>query len=1069
MATLSSHSIMLFQKSLQDMIKGIRTNKKGEADFIQQCLDEIRQELKHKEVMVKVIAVSKMTYLYMLGHDMDFAAFNVIEIMSEASFANKRVGYLAATLAFHERLDVLPLCTNLIKKDLQSSNQFEVGLALTCLANLCTPELAHDVVSDVVQLLNSQRNYVRKKAVLCLYKVIQQYPGALRPSFPRLFEKLDESSDKCDPDPVVRCAVVSVLCELSRKHPANYLGLAVSFYNLLCSQLNNWTMIKIVKLFAALTPHEPRLGKKIAEPMTNIINTTAAKSLAFEACLTVAIGLGKTQLPVLKLALEKLRSFIEDTDQNLKFLGLVGMSHFMAGNPKMLVEFRENIVDCLKDSDFNIRSRALDLTQGLVSKKSLQNVVAKMTEQLVRNPPDDEWTNLLIKRIVQTIIQDDYACVTDFEWYLRVLMDLTQTQSTNFEHGELIANQFLEVTQRVTELRQFSVKCMVVLLSSPAVLTAATNVERSTHWKILRVAAHLVAEHVQFVKNIPQLLESLVDSRLVSFPGDFQSVCVSSIQKITLYVIENKIKTLDEVLAMLEAGRSKGDNEAKGMDIYYNCPDIETQERALVLKKFVLTAQVEAIQIQEVQKVVLETISVELKPVPLDAQRQVPIPEGLDLETPIAIPIDASFSSADESEEEEEKALQKSFDKDSSAKDEKGKIRKTGKAQDTKEYRKAHAALYLADKGGDTGARTAKDESLPPMVALPKDLRAEVDLGVKGLHKSKKSAPKTQTLQKSFDAPTGYTAKTSVSPKKSEKEEDDGLNIDILKPVGKNEVLPEIKAYVRPEVQQEDDEKQKRKEQRKAKADGYTLVGSLKVRPRKDLLLLATTQYDVDVTIIAPPLAPSSNFSVLIRLANKIALSLHHVEIVFDNLPPFLSLEGSEKKIAVEGKIGVKETKDVPCQFRVEDWAALYAAMPLALNVTLHYKTKEVKHTRVPMGFTLPFWMFCSGAKEPEEATSTFKTCIEAAQGQRTFGCTIPAPDPKELLLSLANDHQYTIVEILDDAATLCVITAGGVAAVYLKAISSGGLQVVTRSPMEALAMAVRNDVMIAHKGTATE
>lgn len=43
--------------------------------------------------------------------------------------------------------------------------------------------------------MTSSRPYLRKKAVLIMYKVFLQFPEALRPAFPRLKEKLE------DPDP----------------------------------------------------------------------------------------------------------------------------------------------------------------------------------------------------------------------------------------------------------------------------------------------------------------------------------------------------------------------------------------------------------------------------------------------------------------------------------------------------------------------------------------------------------------------------------------------------------------------------------------------------------------------------------------------------------------------------------------------------------------------------------------------------------------------------------------------------------------------------------------------------
>ena len=46
----------------------------------------------------------------------------------------------------------------------------------------------------------------------------------------------------------VQCAAVSVICELARKHPKNYLSLAPTFFKLMSNSTNNWMLIKIIKL-----------------------------------------------------------------------------------------------------------------------------------------------------------------------------------------------------------------------------------------------------------------------------------------------------------------------------------------------------------------------------------------------------------------------------------------------------------------------------------------------------------------------------------------------------------------------------------------------------------------------------------------------------------------------------------------------------------------------------------------------------------------------------------------------------------------------------------------------------
>ena len=145
-----------------------------------------------------------------------------------------------------------------------------------------------------------------------------RYPEALRQAFPRLKEKLE------DPDPGVQSAAVNVICELARKNPRNYLSLAPTFFKLMTTSQNNWMLIKIIKLFGALTPLEPRLGKKLIEPLTNLIHSTSAMSLLYECINTViavliSISSGMpNHSAAIQLCVQKLRILIEDSDQNLK-------------------------------------------------------------------------------------------------------------------------------------------------------------------------------------------------------------------------------------------------------------------------------------------------------------------------------------------------------------------------------------------------------------------------------------------------------------------------------------------------------------------------------------------------------------------------------------------------------------------------------------------------------------------------------------------------------------------------------------------------------------------------------
>ena len=61
---------------------------------------------------------------------------------------------------------------------------------------------------------------------------------------------------------------------------------------------------------------------------------------------------------VIRLCMEKLKEFIEDPDQNLKYLGLVGLVNLMRSNPKVVAKHKSLVMECLLDDDVTIRLRA---------------------------------------------------------------------------------------------------------------------------------------------------------------------------------------------------------------------------------------------------------------------------------------------------------------------------------------------------------------------------------------------------------------------------------------------------------------------------------------------------------------------------------------------------------------------------------------------------------------------------------------------------------------------------------------------------------------------------------------
>ncbi|XP_074026744.1 adaptor-related protein complex 3, delta 1 subunit-like garnet [Leptinotarsa decemlineata] len=637
----------MFDKNLTDLVRGIRNNKENEAKYISECMEGIKQELRQDNLSVKSNAIAKLTYLQMLGYDISWAGFNIIEVMSSSKFTLKRIGYLAASQSFHCDSELLMLTTNMIRKELNSQNQYEAGLALTSLSCYISIDLARDLSNDILTLLSSTKPYIRKKAVLMMYKVFLKYPEALRPAFPRLKEKLE------DADPGVQSAAVNVVCELARKNPKNYLSLAPVFFKLMTTSTNNWMLIKIIKLFGALTPLEPRLGKKLIEPLTNLIHSTSAMSLLYECINTVIAVLISisTGMPnhaaSIQLCVQKLRILIEDSDQNLKYLGLLAMSKILKTHPKSVQAHKDLILQCMEDKDESIRLRALDLLYGMVSKKNLMEIVKKLMVHMDK-AEGTIYRDELLSKIILICSQNNYQFITNFEWYITVLVELAQMEFGS-KQGHIIGAQIMDVCIRVQAIRCFAVNEMAQVLDVYTSTSQFTIMQ-----EVLYAAAWLCGEFVSELKDMEKTLKSMLKYKVL--PQHIESVFLQNILKIYAhligkYEIEEKY---DEILKVCDMVTEKMNESIKS-------GELEVQERASIslfvikivheeisMKKTIKTSEMPALDsssennVKSISEELISMFCGELNPVAPKAQKKVPLPEGLDLDVPINDPIEES-------------------------------------------------------------------------------------------------------------------------------------------------------------------------------------------------------------------------------------------------------------------------------------------------------------------------------------------------------------------------------------------------------------------------------------------
>ncbi|KAI0119210.1 Adaptor protein complex AP-3 delta subunit [Daldinia grandis] len=703
----------MFEKSLYDLIRGLRNHKGNEKEYIQNCLKECRSEIRGQDLDLKATALLKLVYLEMFGHDMSWASFNVLEVMASSKYHQKRVGYLGAIQSFRPDTEVLMLATNLLKKDLTAASTTTIALPIVTLPHVITPSLALSVLSDLLPRLSHTHPAIRKKTIVTLYRLALVYPETLRAAWPKIKERLMDRAE----DPSVTAAIINVICELGWRRPHDFLPLAPRLFELLVDSGNNWMAIKLIKLFATLTPLEPRLVRKLLPPLTEIIQTTPAMSLLYECISGIIQGgiLGSGEdadgrEEIASLCVNKLRGMIMvDGDPNLKYVALLAFNQIVLTHPWLVAQQEDVILECIDSADISIRIKALDLVQGMVSGDNLVSIVSRLMRQLKLSSGDRKTTNHsgpssgdsddedfektidsaprsanqslplpddyrvdVINRILSMCSQNNYGFLTDFEWYIDILTQLVRTaplprpvddidllsasgRLSNGDISEKIGNELRNIAVKVQALRPACVRAAEAIISQ---LNSETRIGHSIASGTLKPAAWILGEFCTELSSPEDTLGALLQLSQKTSPPESLAACLQAAMKIFSLVAG------DQLTPWTPERKSKVSllmaRIIHSFEALVQHPNLEVQERAVeFIELLKLTAEAASSQEASTETVhqdppLLLTQAIpslfagwELNSVAQTAQKNVPLPEGLDLDEPINPNLNFLLASAD--------------------------------------------------------------------------------------------------------------------------------------------------------------------------------------------------------------------------------------------------------------------------------------------------------------------------------------------------------------------------------------------------------------------------------------
>ncbi|KAF7134078.1 hypothetical protein CNMCM5793_005707 [Aspergillus hiratsukae] len=495
------------------------------------------------------------------------------------------------------------------------------------------------LLPDVLSRLSHSRGVVRKKAVVCLYRLALVYPEALKFAWPKLRERLMDDEEESS----VTTAVINVIFDGG----------------------NNWMAIKIIKLFATLTPLEPRLIRKLTGPLMNIIETTTAMSLLYE-CINGVIQGGildgdealEERDQVASLCVGKLRGMIvANSDPNLSV-------------------HCDVIMDCLEDADISIRIQALELAARMVTSDTLQSVIDRLLKQLQdattfdsvesRHSAATETMNNqkgpitlpvsyrvdVMHQILDICSFNNYSDLYDFEWYVDLLVELMkllprQTKQPRFLRAvrSLEDDSGDEIMSRIcSEIRNIAVRVSGVRLQATRAAEHLISVENRnalflqphTDGHALGSLAWVVGEYSGCLSAPRRTLQSLIDMSNMSLPAKALSLYVQAVPKVLIQVANDpgqdwNTATVCEISLLFA-------QVIKFLESLAVHPDLDVQERAiefLEMVRLAADALVTERHGSEAMPFLLSSImpglfsGLELNPVAIGAQRKVPFPGNL--------------------------------------------------------------------------------------------------------------------------------------------------------------------------------------------------------------------------------------------------------------------------------------------------------------------------------------------------------------------------------------------------------------------------------------------------------
>ncbi|KYO31293.1 hypothetical protein Y1Q_0006455 [Alligator mississippiensis] len=431
-------------RGLAVFISDIRNCKSKEAEIkrINKELANIRSKFKGDKALdgySKKKYVCKLLFIFLLGHDIDFGHMEAVNLLSSNRYTEKQIGYLFISVLVNSNSELIRLINNAIKNDLASRNPIFMGLALHCIANVGSREMAEAFAGEIPKILvaGDTMDSVKQSAALCLLRLYRTSPDLVPMGdwTSRVVHLLN------DQHLGVVTAATSLITTLAQKNPEEFktsVSLAVSRLSRIVTSASTdlqdytyyfvpapWLSVKLLRLLQCYPPPEdPAVRGRLTECLETILNKAqeppkskkVQHSNAKNAVLFEAISLiihHDSEPNLLVRACNQLGQFLQHRETNLRYLALESMCTLASSefSHEAVKTHIETVINALKtERDVSVRQRAVDLLYAMCDRSNAQQIVAEMLNYL--ETADYSIREEIVLKVA--ILAEKYA--VDYTW-----------------------------------------------------------------------------------------------------------------------------------------------------------------------------------------------------------------------------------------------------------------------------------------------------------------------------------------------------------------------------------------------------------------------------------------------------------------------------------------------------------------------------------------------------------------------------------------------------------------------------------------------------------------------------